>query len=168
MGLWKPALVMFAYAAAVLMIGIATAAAAPDGANTVTAIMVPGAIAVLSAVCGVLMLMMEKKRMLGMIGIHLGLVLPLLAVVGPVMRMGGSFEAAEKTNASITNIEQKLAEPESDSEVIQLVSGAVMQETLRSKGYQAVGLASTAALSGFAFVAMLVHRPKALKAVSEE
>ncbi len=179
MALWKPALVMFAYAAAVLMIGIATAAAAPVGANTITAIAIPAGTALLSAACGVLTLMMERKRLLGMIGIHVGLIVPLLVVVGTGMRLGGSYEKTGEANNSIAAIESQLAEPGSRAVIERSRTGAVteqgmqqaeaavivsQQDALRPRGYQAVGLASIAALSGFAFVTLLLHRPKVPKA----
>lgn len=174
----KFAATMFAYALAILLIGVATSVAAPSGAKTATALIVPAIIAGLAALCAVFALMIEKKRTLGMIGIHVGLIVPLLGFFGPMMRLGKSFDSTSETNASIAAIEQQLQQPGDRAIVQRSVSGAVTgtqleqadvavivsdAQSLRPSGYQAVGLASTAALSGFAFVALLLHRPKVPK-----
>lgn len=179
----KFAATMFAYALAVLLIGVATSVAAPSGAKTATALIVPAIIAGIAALCGVLAMMIEKKRTLGMIGIHLGLIIPLLGFFGPIARMGKSFQETQTVNNSISEIEQKLRQPEGRAIILLSQDGAVTardfdqadlavivpsHRSLRPLGYQAVGLASTAALSGFAFVALLLHRPKVPKPTPNE
>ena len=174
----KFAATMFAYALAVLLIGVATSVAAPSGANIVRAIIFPAIFAGLAAICGVLALMIEKKRTLGMVGIHLGLIIPLLGFFGPIVRMGQSFEKTQSVNNSINEIEQRLRQTNGKATIVLAQDGAVTardfdqadlavivpsHRSLRPLGYQAVGLASTAALSGFAFVALLLHRPKVPK-----
>lgn len=152
-GLVKAALLMFVYAIGLLVIGWLTMVVAPPGAKAITAIIAPGAMAVLMIVCAVATLMIGSNRAVGMAGIHVGLVLPLLfAIVVGTTRLPKSLDAA---------FEFKRAIDSSASGVI--VTKSAQEGEPHPKGYQAVGMGGMVALSGFAFVALLMQRPKVPK-----
>jgi hypothetical protein len=145
----KAAIIMVLYAAALLAVGYLTYSLAPPGANAKTALYISAGIAALMVLCAIAALTIKANRTVGMIGIHVGLVLPLLAAAGPIMRLPGSLENANRFNE-------------------QVAAGGVMVQPLTDENrdlphpvaYQAVALGSTAALSLFAFGAILSHRPK--------
>jgi phosphotransferase system glucose/maltose/N-acetylglucosamine-specific IIC component len=179
----KYALTMFVLALAFLAIGVATYTVTPPGGNAITGLIAPGIAALLLVACAVFTLAIGKNRVLGMIGIHVGLIVPLLMVLGPAMRLGGSVAGAQAFNDQLaalhetwTDVPIKAAEGEEtvngDAESRLFVRRAigdaaedvdplfVSGETeWRPKGYQTVGLASSAALGVFGFVALLAHRP---------
>jgi len=74
----RAATIMFLYAALLLAFGILAYLIAPPGANAKTAVMATGACATIMAAMGIMTLMVKSKRTVGKIGIHLGLVLPLV------------------------------------------------------------------------------------------
>ncbi len=146
----KFAVVMIAYAAALLGIGVLTYLAAPPAANALTALIVPAVGAVLAVVCVVLAVQIQTKRTLGMIGIHVGLVVPLILAAGAFARLPGSLakNTAYYSDRSITL-------PAENGPQVTLSSSKDY-----ATGYQAVGIGSIGVLSVFAFVAILLLRPK--------
>ena len=74
----KAANAMFGYALVMLIAGMVAFGLAPVGANPVTALVVPAAFAVLMIACGLMARAIGSKYVLGMVGIHLGLVFPIL------------------------------------------------------------------------------------------
>lgn len=152
------AVTMFFYGLAVLFVGGLTYFVAPPGANAVTALIISIVAALAMTTCAVMSLMIDSKRVLGMIGIHLGLLLPLLVAAGPIMRLRPSLDKAHAFNAAV-------AEP----------GGLIVSaETIADKGkpqpvgYQTVGLGAIGALSVFAFVTLLVQRPRVPKPEKKE
>lgn len=144
---------MIAYGLAVLFIGGLTYFVAPPGANALTALIISILAAVFMTTCAILSLMIESRRTLGMIGIHLGLILPLVIAVGPFMRLRASLDHAHAFNAAV-------------AEAGGLI---VSKETIADKSkpspiaYQTVGLGSIGALSVFAFITLIVQRPRVPK-----
>jgi phosphotransferase system glucose/maltose/N-acetylglucosamine-specific IIC component len=153
--LFRTALTLFAYAAALLFVGWLTYHVAPPGSNAFTALIISGGIAALSVACGVLTLLLKKKRVLGMIGIHVGLILPLVGAIGPAMRLSGSLENTARFNDELR----------ANNEVT--VTTKTGENVWRNTAYQTVGIGSSAAVSAFAFVALLAHRPKVPKAAAK-
>ncbi len=163
-----------AYAVALVLVGFVTYSVAPPGANAMTALVMSSLIAGLMIVCAIFALAIKKNRTLGMIGIHVGLVVPLLAIGGTGARLGGSLANANAANESIERIMllMELDQPATlvdrgqdaeDSRYAVRVSeadSAAADALFNPIGYQTVGIGSTAILSAFAFVALLSHRPR--------
>lgn len=181
---------MVAYAGALAGIGYATYAVSPPGANAVTALIAPGAGAVLMLLCAGLSLSISSNRKLGMIGIHVGLLIPLLMASGPLMRIGGSFSNADTFNNQLDSLQsaadsgvvlgsvQATGEERRFSMRVESTTGSeeLFAIDLESNeganawhpaSYQAVGLASSIVLSLFAFLVMLLQRPLLPKRSSE-
>lgn len=104
----KPALLMVGYAVILVGGGLAAYSLAPDGARAETAVIVTGAMAVLMVLCAVLALRLPKDRKKGMMGIHLGLVLPILF---------GLLLIFQGVNSTRTTMEYRAAVREFDREV---------------------------------------------------
>ncbi len=181
----KFALTMLTYAVCLFVSGFVTMSVAPPGAKPATALIIPGIAAALALAAAVLSLMIKSNRKLGMIGIHVGLVLPLLFTAGSLMRVSGSMAKAEAFNEELRAVHTALAD---DNGVVTLTLAAdpnsdrprdrVMQAKFvqgdeplfesespwKPYGYQSVGMISIAMLSVLAFVALLLHRPEIPKA----
>jgi hypothetical protein len=148
----KAAIVMVLYAAALLCVGYLTYSLAPPGANAATALYISAGIGALMVLCAIATLARKVNRTVGMIGIHLGLVLPLLAAAGPIARLPGSMENAKRFNDAVA-AQGVMVEPLTDEN----------RDLPHPVAYQSVALGSTAALSLFAFGAILSHRSKTPK-----
>jgi len=74
------------YAALLLAGGIVAVLLAPDPSRAVTAVIVTGACAVLVVLCALLARRLPKSKAQGMIGIHLGLLLPVLFAIVFIQR----------------------------------------------------------------------------------
>lgn len=90
----RASVVMFLYSALMLSLGILAYLIAPPGANAKTAVIVTGACAFIMLAMGVMSMMIHKKRKVGMIGIHLGLILPLIFATLFLMRAGTNYRAS--------------------------------------------------------------------------
>lgn len=99
----KSPVAMVVYALVMAGGGITAFLLAPEGANAVTALIAPGIAAVLMLLCAAMTAALPKSKPLGMIGIHLGMVLPLLFAVGIGMR-------AVKTGEAVAEYKEKYAE----------------------------------------------------------
>lgn len=77
----KSPIIMNVYGLFLALCGFVAFALAGFAANAVTAVIVGGATAAVMIVCGALARMLSRNRALGMIGIHAGLVLPLIFAV---------------------------------------------------------------------------------------
>jgi hypothetical protein len=161
----KAAINMLVYAAALLVIGVIAYLAAPTGASAATALIIPGIAAALMITSAVLTIMgaaaaRDGKGVskLGILGVHLGILLPIL------FTLAFAFRALPATNAYL---EAKNA-LNSDNAIEQ--AAAVLDEKQSKayrKDYLVVALWSLTALSGFAFASMLTHRPKMEKRAKE-
>lgn len=169
------ALTLVFFAVALIALGYATYSIAPPGSKAITALYMSAGIGGLAVICAVLSLLIKGNRKLGMIGIHLGLIVPLLATVAPGIRFFMSQETAITANTEIERVSTYLAaddapvvrpEVSADEEertwalVFSEGSPVEMNDLLRPKGYQAVGLAGTSLLGAFAFLVLLMQRPK--------
>lgn len=74
----KAARIMWLYAGFILACSLAAFIMAADKSRATTALYAGGGSAVLVFICGVMARMIYSNKMVGMIGIHAGLVLPLL------------------------------------------------------------------------------------------
>jgi hypothetical protein len=146
----KFALAMSAYALAMLGIGYLTFISAPPASNAWTALLVPGIGAAAVIACVVMATRIGTNRTLGMVGIHVGLVLPLVMAAGSFARLSGSLE---KNRAYFQN--EVLKNPDGTTAAVGVVTSKV-----HPTGYQAVGIGSIGTLSLFAFVSVLLLRPK--------
>ncbi|GAB5497043.1 MAG: hypothetical protein Phyf2KO_21230 [Phycisphaerales bacterium] len=90
----RVATIMFLYAALMVSFGVLAYLIAPAGANATTAIIATGACAAIMVAMGVMSLMINKKRKVGMIGIHLGLILPLVFAGVFLMRAGSNYRSS--------------------------------------------------------------------------
>lgn len=177
----KYAATMIVYAICLLISGIVTMMVAPPGANAATALIIPAVAAGLMIAAAVLSLMIKKNRKLGMIGIHVGLVLPLVFTAGSLSRLSASMSNTSDFNNQLTDIHTALEQtngrvtltlvddPDSSRSSRKLMEAAWLEgqtpKTIsprapwRPSGYQAVGMVSIATLSILAFFSLLMHRP---------
>lgn len=151
----KAAVVMIVYAVLVIGVGWLTFHVAPPGANAATALIVSVAIGAASIACAVMALMEKRDRRLSLLGIHLGLLIPVLGAIGAFSRFGPSLEKTETFNDRL----------ELDGTLIIAKGG---EQAVRPTAYQTVGLGASGALSVLAFVSLLVHRPTPAKGVYPE
>ena len=182
----KYALTMLVYAVCLFISGFVTMSVAPPGSNPATALIIPTVMAALMIAAGVLSLMINSNRKLGMIGIHVGLALPLLFVFGSLLRVSPAISSANEFNSQLATVHDALRTtdegvrltrimPEGERReraagmlaswtVEQTRTTITTQSPWRPYGYQAVGMISIAVLSILAFFSLLMHRPEVPKA----
>lgn len=148
---------MIAYALSLLGVGWLTFFVAFPGSNAFTALIIPAVGAILMTVCAVLALRIGSNRTLGMIGIHAGLIIPLVIALGAGMRLRGSLEKSLAFNKQVRT----------EAVAVSPITRET-REQLRPMGYQSVGIGSITALSLFAFVSLVSLRPKPEKHEAEE
>lgn len=110
----RAATIMFLYAALLVAFGVLAYLIAPPGANAKTAVIATGACAFIMAAMAVMTLMIKSKRTVGMVGIHLGLLLPLVFAGVFLMRAGAAYRSSGVhryfDNAYVADIEDRGAE----------------------------------------------------------
>lgn len=143
------AVTMIAYALALLAIGGLTYGVALPGASSATALLIPAGGAVLMILCAVLALRIGSSYWIGMIGIHAALIIPLLLGIGAGSRLKPSLDKVGAFNSAVRQ-----------APVAVSVQTRENRDQPRPIGHQAVGLGSIVAVSGFAFVAILMQRPR--------
>jgi hypothetical protein len=166
----KAAFLMVVYAVAMVAIGTVAFMLAPSGAKAATALIIPAACAGLMLVCAGLTAkgFMSTKAgkgtgKPGMMGIHLGLLLPLLfclAFAGRAWPATNAFLDAKSTLASGSRAENLAA-----AVIDQAATDGQSLDAL-SKDYLIAALWSLSGLSLFAFAALVSHRPKMTKPAS--
>jgi hypothetical protein len=154
----KAATMMIVYAAALLLVGVITFMVAPPGSHPLTALLIPGVCAALMVACAVLTIMGAGQARngrgvgkQGMLGVHLGILLPLLFTLAFLIRAIPATNAYLEVKSAL-NPDQPVA-----------AATAVLDEDSRkafSKDYLAVALWSLTALSSLGFASLLVLRPK--------
>jgi hypothetical protein len=92
---------MYVYAIFLVACGLTAYFMAPPNANAATALVVSSVTAFLIVVCAVMAARLPRNRTVGMIGIHAGLVLPLLYAVLFGLRANASFANANKRYLAI-------------------------------------------------------------------
>ncbi len=156
----KAVAILVLYAALVLVMGALAFASAPEGANKITALIFPGLIAAVSLACVVMSLFINKKRTVGMIGIHLGIVFPLLVALAVGHRAYKVHQDSGQHNQAVELWEQRVQD------------GAISTPEARErffeegnypeydKAYLRTALVAISAISLVTFVAMIAARPK--------
>lgn len=163
----RAAVVMFLYAALMLSLGILAYLIAPPGANAKTAVFVTGACALVMVAMGVMSLMVYKKRKVGMIGIHLGLILPIIFASLFLMRAGSNYRSSGVyryfDNAYQVDLKERSAQ---DTAALResFLSGArpkwAADIPQGDKGYLGFILTMLFGVSVAAFVVLLLSRPQ--------
>lgn len=143
----KAATVMLVYALAMMGLGWLTFHVAPPGSNAWTALFVTGGIGAASLVCAVMTVLGRGNHKIGMLGVHLGLVIPLIGAAGGFMRLSSSLDKTAVYNTKL----------EAEESMIVAKSG---EGAMRNTAYQTVALGATGGLSVMAFVSLIMHRPK--------
>ncbi|HED54277.1 MAG TPA: hypothetical protein ENJ00_08765 [Phycisphaerales bacterium] len=90
----RTSVIMFLYAALLVTFGVLAYLIAPPGAHAQTAVVVTAICALLMVAMGVLSMLIHKKRNLGMIGIHVGLLLPMVFAVAFLVRAGSAYRSS--------------------------------------------------------------------------
>jgi hypothetical protein len=93
----KSARIMFAYAGFLIACGLVAYFMAPPGVNATTALLVPGLAAILMIVFGAMANMFPRNRNVGMVGVHVGLVLPLLFALAFGFRAYNTFRGGDES-----------------------------------------------------------------------
>jgi len=153
----KAAIWMAGYALVLIDGGVSAYFIAPPEANAATALIIPSACAVLMLLCAVASAMMQRNRLIGMIGVHAGLILPL------VFAIAFGSRALVATSATEDYREQQGALVDAEAPRIPGANASIEAETDavdHDKMYLAVTLWRLTGLSGLAFVAILLQRPK--------
>lgn len=158
--MFKAAAILVLYAVLVVALGILAYSDAPEGANAATALIVPIVVAVVSLGCAAMALLIHKHRTVGMIGIHLGIVIPLLVAVAVGFRAYSAHQDSERYQEGVSLWEARVQ------------GGGINTPAAREKffdennypdydkGYLRGALVAIAAVSIQTFVTMLVARPK--------
>lgn len=97
----KSSRLMLAYAAFLVICGAIAFFMAPPNAKASTALIVSAGTATLMVICAAMAASLQRKRTLGMIGIHVGLVLPLVFAILFGVRGYGAFSNPEKRYLAI-------------------------------------------------------------------
>ncbi|MEO1584741.1 MAG: hypothetical protein AAFR96_09245 [Planctomycetota bacterium] len=105
----KAAIIMFAYAGLVVGLSVLAYSIAPEGANASTAIVIGAVAAALMSAMGVCSLMIEKNRKVGMIGIHVGMLLPLVFAIGFLMRIPVAYGSSGVHGFFVGEFERQVA-----------------------------------------------------------
>ena len=93
----KSARIMFAYAGFLIACGLAAYFMAPPGANAKTALFVSGGSAVVMIVLGIMANSFPRNRKVGLLGIHIGMGLPVAFTVVFGMRAYNTFKGPDES-----------------------------------------------------------------------
>lgn len=164
----RAAAIMFVYALLVLGLSLLAYVMAPPGANATTAIVIGGVAAVLMSAMAVMSMLIERNRKLGMIGIHVGLLLPLVFAAGFFMRIDDAYSSSGVNRYFQNAYQQKVKDgAEDDTEKARRaffvnardgLSGKDIPET--DKAYLGRTLTLLFGASTAAFVLLLLSRPE--------
>jgi hypothetical protein len=91
----KSAKIMFMYAAYIVVFAGTAFVMAADKSKATTAVYAGGGAALLMLLCGWMANQIETRRTIGMIGIHVGLVLPLVYAIEFARRAYSNFAGAD-------------------------------------------------------------------------
>ena len=164
--MFKAALLLFVYAATMIGLGVVAYTLAPEGANAMTALIIPGATGLLAVVTGIMCLLGKKPAM---IGVHAGLVLPLLfaaAFASRAVPLTSSFLDAKAEMAQVRQtVEGGLGAVVEDvqgrlSRGEQVLPDTSMAAKALSKDYLIATFWGLTCVSLLAFVALILLRPK--------
>ncbi|MEM7754848.1 MAG: hypothetical protein AAF297_04330 [Planctomycetota bacterium] len=153
---------MILYALVLLDAGIAAYLLAPARTNATTALIVPAACATLVLLCAGASAMFARNRAVGMVGIHVGLVLPILFAAAFASRAMAASEASA-TYAEQQSAYRALGDAERPPTFAAYLDTLAEPGPDHDKTYLAVTLWRLTGLSGVAFVVLLTQRPKPTK-----
>ena len=139
---------MFAYAIALVFMGLLTFVARPlevSKLSAATSILIPSVGAILIVVCAVVTARINSNVRNARVAVYAALVVALLMIVGPAARLPASLQQ---------NRQYHEAQAEDAPPALAEAAPAF------PKGYQAVGLGGIATLSFFALLAMAGEMPK--------
>ncbi|MEM9064330.1 MAG: hypothetical protein AAGB51_02450 [Planctomycetota bacterium] len=155
---------MLIYAAGMLAGGGTAFMLAPPQANPVTALLVPGIAAGLMSLCAMASAIITRNKLVGMIGVHLGLIFPLLFAGGMVPRALAAGEAsAQYTELAQAYQTETGASADADIQAFeswQRARDSEAEPVLYDKAYLKTTLWALSAWSVLAFIAILLKRPK--------
>ncbi|OAB63822.1 hypothetical protein AY599_18415 [Leptolyngbya valderiana BDU 20041] len=152
--------ILVLYAVLVVALGILAYSDAPEGANAATALIVPIAVAVVSLGCAAMALMIHKNRTVGMIGIHLGIVIPLLVAIAVGHRAYVAHQASESYKEGQSLWEQRVQGGGINTPSAREKFFEENKYPDHDKGYLRGALVAISAVSLQTFVTMIVARPK--------
>ncbi len=167
----RAAIIMFLYAIVVFAVSLLAYLIAPPGANAATAVASGGTSAVLMCVMAGLSLMIHKNRTLGMIGIHVGMVLPLVLAGVFLWRMPIAYRdsgvhryfqnafAEKVADGALQDTDEARTAFFAESE--DQLAGAEIPRT--DKAYAGLTLTLLFGASSAAFVLLLLSRPSVPK-----
>ena len=156
----KAAAAMFLYAAVMLGGGLVAYSLAPETANARTALIVPVACAGAMVLSAILALQIPRSKVLGMIGIHAGLVLPLLFAAVIAWRAWGTGDAIDAFRAADAAHAAAVADGTSaDTAAARAEFFQAREAPDHDKSYLRNTLLFLAAASAGAFVLILSKRP---------
>lgn len=158
--MFKAVAILVLYAVLVVALGILAYSDAPEGANAATALIVPIAVAVVSLGCAVMALLIHKQRTVGMIGIHLGIVIPLLVAIAVSHRAYVAHEASKSYQEGVSLWEQRVQGGGINTPAAREKFFEDNKYPEYDKGYLRGALVAIAAVSLQTFVTMIVARPK--------
>ncbi|MEQ8845186.1 MAG: hypothetical protein RIB58_10055 [Phycisphaerales bacterium] len=158
--MFKAVAILILYAVLVIALGLLAYLDAPEGANKATALIVPLVIAGISVACAVMALFIHKKRTVGMIGIHLGIVFPLLVAVAVGHRGYVAHQASEKYQQTRDLWEQRVRDGGINTPGAREKFFDEANSDEYDKAYLRGALVAIAAVSLQTFVTMIVARPK--------
>jgi hypothetical protein len=159
----RAAILMLAYAVLLIDGGASAYAAAPPDADAFTALLIPSICAVLMLVCAGMTALLGRSRVVGMIGVHLGLILPLLfaiAIGARALPTVSGTEAYREARADFDRLVE--ADERADTPAAWEAYRADLPEPVadHDKGYLAYALWRLSTISAGTFLVLLLNRPK--------
>ena len=155
----RAALTMIGYAVFLVAGGLIAFLLAPEGADATTALLVPSIAAALMLGSAALASLMRRSKAAGMIGIHAGLVLPLIFALGIGQRALATWSAVGDYRDQREAYEAAEPRPESFGDYLE-AQGVAGEVPEYDKSYLAIILTVLALGSVGAFVLLLLKRPK--------
>ncbi|GIW74100.1 MAG: hypothetical protein KatS3mg103_0622 [Phycisphaerales bacterium] len=156
----KAVAILVLYAALVVALGLMAYLDAPDSANAATALIVPAAVAIVSLGCAAMAVFIHKHRTIGMIGIHAGMVVPLLVAIAVGHRAYVAHQASQRYQQTQTLWEQHVQGGGINTTAAREKFFKDKNAPDHDKAYLRGALVAIAAVSVQTFVTMLLARPK--------
>lgn len=157
----RPAIIMWIYALVLVGLGLYAFNQAPNPRAAATALIVPSIYAALMIVSGLCALLIARHRRIGMIGIHLGLVLPLLFAAVTAQRAWSTTSKLQNYPAALSAFTTALA---ADPELSDFNSRKAFFKDRSSPDHDTTYLRNTlwsiVGVSVLTFGALLAVRPR--------
>jgi len=157
----KAAVVLGVYAAVLVLGGFIAYTSAPADANAMTALIIPGACAVVIVGCALLVVVGFKgNRKLAMVGAHLAMVFTLVFAVAFGMRAKAGFDASREYREGVEQFEAAGISGAPLGEAAQKAYLEGRDLPTHDKAYLAYTLSGLVVASVLAFGALVAVRPK--------